>query len=437
MTLTRRNFMTSLGVAATLVSAIPANAATRKPNIIFFLADDMGIDLFGCYGGESRFKTPNIDAMAKAGTRFEACHAAPLCGPSRCMLMTGRYPSRTGGITNQSWREGGPGAQSKDEYPIARLLRETGYATCCSGKWRQVGETPGDWGFDEWLTDPTAGGWYWQKSYTKNGKLMEFPEEVYVPDHAHDFAMNFMQRNRKKPFFIYHSTHLVHLPILKTPDSKPDSQDLFADNIVYMDKMLGNVVAQVKKLGLANDTVILFSGDNGTAQRSYTVKGKQVNGAKASMLEGGTRVPLIAYGKGVAKGKIVGDLIDFTDMYPTFAELGGAKLPTAIKIDGHSYAPQIAGKKGTPREWIHIQLGKNWYVKNNGWKMNQNGELYDMKNAPFEEKPVPEGSGGGDADAARARLKAVLAELNPGGGKIDNPPPVNNDGKKKKNKKKA
>ena len=435
MNSSRRSFMSTLG-AAVLATATESFAATRKPNIIFFLCDDAGIDLFGCYVGQSRFKTPNIDALAKEGTRFESCHAAPLCGPSRCLLMTGRYAFRTGGITNQSWREGGPGAKSVDEFPIARLLKQSGYATCCSGKWRQMGETPAEWGFDEYLTDPTAGGWYWQKTYTKNGKLIENEKEVYAPDHAHEFTMDFMRRNRAKPFFIYHSTHLVHGPILPTPDSAPDSQDLFADNVAYMDKMLGKVVAEVKKLGLQNDTVIVFTGDNGTAQKSYTIHGKQINGAKGSMWEGGTRVPLIVSGKGVKKGKLLEDLVDFSDFYTTFADFAGAPLPTGSKIDGRSFAPQSQGKKGSPRDWIYVQLGKNWYVKEKVWKLNQSGELYDLKNAPFEEKLIAEGAGGPAGSEARKRLATVLAELNPQGGKVDNVPAGNNQ-KKKKNKKKA
>ena len=304
-----------------------------------------------------------------------------------------------------------------------------------AGKWRQIGETPGDWGFDDWLTDPTAGGWYWQKTYTKNGKLMEFPEEVYVPDHCHQTVTDFIGRNKKQPFFVYYSTHLVHMPILRTPDSASDSQDLFADNVAYMDKMLGKVVAEVKKQGLQNDTIIFFSGDNGTAQRSYTINGKQVNGAKASMWEGGSRVPMIASGKGVSKGKVLSDLLDFSDLYPTCAELAGAAMPTSLKFDGRSFAPRIKGKKGNPRSWAYVHLGKNYYVREKAWKLNQAGELYDLSNAPFEEKLVAQGSGGAEADAARKRLGAALAELNPQGGKIDDPPPANPN-QKKKNKKK-
>jgi arylsulfatase A-like enzyme len=435
---TRRSFMQTIGGGAASLAA--SAAGPDKPNIIFFLSDDVGIDLIGCYGSD-RFRTPNIDALAKSGIRFESCYAAPLCGPSRCLVNTGRYAFRTGGITNQSWsREGGQGAKSKDEFPLAKLLKQAGYATCSVGKWRQVGETPGDWGYDEWLTDPTAGGWYWQKSYTKNGKLVELDKEVYCPDVAHDMAMDFIRRHQNGPFFVYYPTHLVHGPILRTPDSAPDSKDLYADNIAYMDKLLGKVVSEIERLGLREKTVLVFSGDNGTARESGKVHHRQINGAKGSMWEGGSRVPLIASWKGkTPQGKVLPDMVDFTDFYSTFAELAGAKPPQGLTFDSRSFAPQIQGKKGSPREWIYVQLGANWYVKEKAWKMNQAGDLYDMKQAPFEEKLVPKDASDAESVAARLRLQTVLASLNPAGGKTESGGPGRNGkkGGKKGGRKKA
>jgi len=402
--------------------AILRSAAARKPNIIFILSDDFGIDRVSAYGADG-FKTPQIDALAARGIRFETCHSTPLCGPTRCLFNTGRYGFRTGGLRNQSWRApGGAGAKSADEYPIGKVMKQAGYATCSSGKWRQVGETPGDWGFDEWLTDPTAGGWYWQKSYTRNGKLVEHDQEVYCPDVAHDFAMDFVRRNRRNPFFLYYPTHLVHRPILRTPDSAPDSKDLYADNVAYLDKSVGRVVAEIEKLGLRENTLIIFSGDNGTAQLSGTIRGRQVNGAKGSMWEGGSRVPLIASWPGTTpQGKVLQDLVDFSDFHATFAELAGARLPSNLVFDGRSFGPQLRGERGNPRQWVFVQLGRNWYVKERDWKLNQSGELYDMKDAPFEEKLIPAGSQDAAAAAARQRLQGVLAKLNPAGGKTESP----------------
>jgi arylsulfatase A-like enzyme len=411
-------------------AALPAaekRAAVDKPNIIFILADDLGLDGVGCYGSDTyKAQTPNIDALAKTGVRFEACYAAPLCGPSRCLLMTGRYAFRTGGLTNMSWQQSGPGAKSKDEYPIARLLKENGYATCQTGKWRQVGETPKDWGFDEYCTDGTASGWYWRKNYIKNGETVKTEKEVYCPDIVHDFAIDFINRNKDKPFFVYYATHLVHLPMERTPDSKPGTTDqkaLYADNLAYMDKQVGLVVKELERLKLLEKTLIVFSGDNGTAAPfPTTVNGKALSGRKGQMLEGGSRVPLIANWKGVTpQGKVLKDLTDFSDMYVTFAEVAGAKLPKDMTFDGHSYAPQLRGQPGKPREWVYVQLGKKWYVRSQDWKLTESGELFDMKDAPFVEKPVAADSKDPEARAGREKLQKVLDTLKPGVGKKEKP----------------
>ncbi len=423
----------TLLVALLLAPCLMLQAASQ-PNIILIYADDLGLDGVGCYGSD-KHKTPNIDKLAASGTRFTTCYAAPLCGPSRCLLMTGRYAFRTGGIGNGSWRGDGPGAKSADEPSIAKVLKQSGYVTAQAGKWRQVGETPRDWGFDEYVTDPTAGGWFWKDSYEKNGEQIKTDKEVYNPDIIQAYSIDFITRNKEKPFFLYYAMHLVHGPILRTPDTKEGS-DLYEDNIAYMDKQVGGIVAEIEKLGLREKTLIIFSADNGTAN-SYpsTIGGRMISGKKASMLEGGSRVPYIASWPGVTPaGAVSKDIISIADQLPTFAELGGAKLPEGVKIDGISHAAQIRGEKGTPREWVYVQLGKNWFVREHGWKMDEASELFDMSDAPFVEKPVAAAEDTEASKAARARLTAVLADLNPAAGKTDG-----GDGKKpgKKKKKKG
>lgn len=332
--MSRREFLrASLAVGAASFGGPIGHAATGgsqdqpagRPNIVFILADDYGLDGVGCYGSD-RFKgrTPNLDALAAGGIRFERCYSTPLCGPTRCEIMTGRYPFRTGGLTNPM--AGRPVPQ--DEYPLARLLKEAGYDTCHVGKWRQMGLTPADWGFDEYITDPTAGGWYWQKSYIKNGQTVETNKEIYYPDVTHDYAVDFLRRHAAsgsatgKPFFLYYASHLVHARILRTPDSKPGEQDpqtLYNDNVAYLDKQVGALAAEIDRLGLREDTLMLFSGDNGTTRQSGTLNGRQINGQKGTMLEGGARVPLIANWKGVVPaGRVLNDLVDFSDVLPTF-----------------------------------------------------------------------------------------------------------------------
>jgi arylsulfatase A-like enzyme len=409
------------------LSAGELGAAPQKPNIIFILADDLGIDGVGCYGSDTyKTTTPNIDALAHSGIRFETCYSTPLCGPSRCLLLTGRYPFHTGGLTNTSWNEGGPGAVSKNEHPIARLLKERGYATCQTGKWRQIGETPKDWGFDEYCTDPTAAGWYWRKQYNKDGQIVRSAQEVYCPDIVHRFATDFIRRHQHHPFFIYYATHLVHLPMERTPDRKPgvhDEKTLYADNIAYMDKQVGEIVQELNRLKLREKTLIVFSGDNGTVGKfAAPIGGRMIHGSKGQMLEGGSRVPLIANWKGITpKGDVIKDLIDFSDIYPTFAEVAGAILSSRPHIDGHSFAPQLHGRPGQPRKWVYVQLGNQWYVRSHEFKLTKNGELFDMKDAPFVEKHIPTNSEDAAIRAGRESLRKVLESLNPGGGKHDSP----------------
>ena len=174
---------------------------------------------------------------------------------------------------------------------------------------------------------------------------------------------------------------------------------LYNDNVAYLDKQVGALVAEIDKLGLRENTLIVFSTDNGTVGQPSTIGGRRINGVKGTMLEGGARVPLIANWKGVAPaGRVLKDLVDFSDMLPTFVEVAGAKLPQGVTIDGRSFAPQLRGQKGNPREWIYVQLGRRWYVRDDGWKLNQAGELFDMKDSPFVEQLVPadcEGRGRG------------------------------------------
>jgi len=390
-------------------------AEAGRPNIVFILADDYGLDGVGCYGSDT-FKTPNIDALARDGLRFENAYCTPLCGPTRCLFTTGRYGFRTGGLTNQSAGRPAPA----DEPAVARTLKQAGYVTGMCGKWRQMGALPGDWGFDEFITDPTAGGYYWKTNYTKNGELVEAGREVYYPDVCHAFALDFIERHRDQPFFFYYPSHLVHGPIVRTPDTKAgetDPERLYADNVAYLDKQVGELVAHIDRLGLRDKTLILFSADNGTAHQSRTLQGRTLSGQKGSMLDCGAHVPMIASWKGTTPtGKTTRDLVDFSDLFATFADLAGASLPAGVTLDGKSFAPQLRGQAGSPRDWIFVQLGPNWYVREQAWKLNNQGELFDMTDAPFVEQPVARDASP-DAAAARQRLQAVLDQLAPDKGK--------------------
>jgi arylsulfatase A len=192
-----------------------------------------------------------------------------------------------------------------------------------------------------------------------------------------------------------------------------------------VDKQVGLVVKELENLNLRDKTLIVFSGDNGTfAKFAATVNGKSINGHKGQLLEGGSRVPLIANWKGVTpEGKVVKDLIDFSDIHATFADVAGASIPKDLTFDGHSFAAQIRGQEGKPREWAYVQLGKGWYVRSRDWKLNESGELFDMREAPHAEKLVAVEGQSDEAKAGREKLQAVLDKLKPGSGKVDNAKP--------------
>jgi arylsulfatase A len=417
--------------AGQILAAETNNVSSGKPNIIFILTDDVGLGDIGCCGGP--FKTPNIDALAKSGTRFELCYSAPLCGPSRCQALTGRYPFRTGVNSNQSKDAIAP----SKEVMIQNVLKNAGYATVCGGKWGQMSFGPAEWGFDESIVFGGGGDTrYWcapGSSYVINGKTATLPEGSYFPDAVHSFITDFMTRHKDRPFFVYYPMPHVHGPILRTPDSKAgaNADQLYTDNVEYMDKLVGRLVAELDRLKLRENTLIIFTGDNGTAHfgvEAATVNGKPISGNKGSLLEGGSRVPLIVSWPGHAPaGQVSRDLIDFSDFFPTLAELGGAKLPDGVTIDGHSFAPQILGKKGTSRDWVYVELSGKSYVCNAGFKLTNHGELFDMSEAPFKEIPIAANTTNAAAMEARAALQKVL-DQHPAA------PAAAKDGKKKQKK---
>ena len=420
----------ALAAAAILTSApvvlgadgLPGPAPPdRKPNIVFILADDYGTGEVGGYGADN-YKTPNIDALARGGIRFTNAYTAPLCGPSRALIMTGRYAFRTGATNQDATGEMKPSAETM----MPKVLKPAGYVSAAVGKWGQLPLGPGEFGFDEYLKF-AGSGVYWNtqekgKTYVVNGETRALRDKEYMPDVMHQFATDFITKHRDTPFYLYYSLSHVHAEILPTPDSAPGSKDVYADNVAYMDKLVGKLVAELDRLKLRENTLIVFFGDNGTANpraSRATIGGRPLAGAKGSMLEGGALVPLVVNWPGTTPaGQVSRNLIDSTDFLPTFAELAGAPLPKNT-IDGRSFLAQVRGQQGKPREWIFIELARMWYVREAGWKLTQTGDLFDMSDAPFAEKPVAAGTTDPAAVAARARLQAALDTLNPAGGILD------------------
>ncbi|MFB3826336.1 MAG: sulfatase-like hydrolase/transferase [Bryobacteraceae bacterium] len=417
----RREFLKTAGAA--MGGFLPgARPSAREPNIIFVLADDLGIGNLSCYGSD-QFRTPNIDRLAGGGIRYTHGYTAPLCGPSRALIMTGRYAFRTGATNQDATGKMKPSVETM----IPKVLKAAGYVSASVGKWGQLPLGPAEFGFDEHLKF-SGSGTYWNtqargKAYLVNGKTRSLGDREYLPDLMHGFVADFMTRRRAEPFYLYYSLSHIHGDILPTPDSEPGSKDHYADNIAYMDKLVGKLTAELDRLKLRENTLIVFAGDNGTAggyADRATVGGRRLSGEKGSMLEGGALVPLIAHWPGGAPaGRVSPDLVDSTDFLPTFAELAGADLPRNTVIDGRSFASRLQGREGPARDWIYIQLARRWYVREARWKLDQAGQLFDMSHAPFEEPPVAGDTKDAAAIAARRRLQAALDKLNPAGGILD------------------
>ena len=424
------------------------SGATAKPNIVYILADDLGFAELGCNGAD-KFKTPNIDALANNGVRFTRFYTAPLCGPSRSLILTGRYAFRTGAVSQDACKSLVRTGE-KAEQMIPTVLKQAGYATALIGKWGQLSPSgsPAEWGFEHDFHFK-ASGMYWNStrvktmtedgkvrgdpdSYVINGKTIPVKDNEYIPDLMHKDAVAWLEAHKGGPFFLYYSMSHVHGEILPTPDSAPaqkgESEDAkrkrhYTDNIVYMDKLVGKLMAELDRLKLRENTLIVFMGDNGSAKANApdaTIGGKRIEGEKGSMKEGGGLVPFFATWPGVTpSGKVNANVADASDLLPTFAEVAGAPLPTGRVIDGRSLVSQFKGDTQSPRTWAYCQLSNNYYVREAGWKLDQSGTLYDMKDAPFKEVAVAADSKDEAAIAARQRLSAALTGLNPAAGYKD------------------
>ena len=409
-----------------LLAVLFANTAllaqTKKPNIIYILADDLGIDGLSCYGADL-YKTPVIDKLAKDGIRYTNAYTAPLCGPSRALILTGRYAFRTGAVNQDMTGDMSPSVETM----MPKILKQAGYTSSMIGKWGQLPLCPAEFGFDDYLRFFGSGVYVSttekKQKYVLNGQESILKDNEYMPDLMHTHVEDFLSKHTKDPFYMYYSMVHVHGEIIATPDTKPGTTDfksLYTDNINYMDKLVGKLLRTLDSLKLRDNTLIVFMGDNGTAGQAAaigTVNGKKIIGKKGTMQEGGSLVPLIVnWPNVVKKGTVSKSLIDATDLIPTFAEIAGAPLPTNNILDGKSFAYQLKGTKGVARDWIFTELGNDWYVRSANWKLNRAGQLFDMRNAPFEEKEVAIDD---TNKAEKDKLQMVLDSLNPAGGILD------------------
>jgi len=383
-----------------------------QPNIVLIMADDVGCEPIGAYGGE-RWKTPHIDALAKGGMRLDYCFSMPVCHPTRICLMTGKYPFRL----KSGW---GSFPKIEEKTTVAQVLKKAGYATAIAGKWqlclmKKDTEQPSRMGFDEWSVFGWHEGARFHEPYIyQDGRLRTDTRGKYGPELYVDFLGEFMENSKKakKPFFAYYSMALAHDVTDDIPKQVPyvpgkDRWMNYGEMIESMDDMIGKLVARIDQLGLRNNTIIMFTGDNGTAKRSklrhiegrkyetekvYSIRnGKRIPGGKGTLLDIGTNVPLIANWPGRIKAAISNDnLVDFSDWLPTLAELGATKV--SHKIDGISFAPALFGLSGNKWKvrsfaFSESKGGKAW-VRTQRYKLYNNGQLYDVAKDAMEKTPI-------------------------------------------------
>ncbi len=425
------NFSKAIVLAGVMVSMSGCKTATDtkapdKPNIILIMADDLGYECLGANGGTS-YNTPELDRLAKTGIRFEHCYSQPLCTPSRVKLMTGIYNVRNYVKF---------GVMDRNQTTFAHLLKNAGYATCVAGKW-QLGsqpDSPAHFGFDEsCLWQHTRGrtdGYEHDTRYPNprleiDGEPVDYTNGEYAPDVTSDFICDFIERHKDKSFFAYYPMILTHCPFVPTPGSSDwDSSDrgsasykgdttYFSGMVSHMDKVVGKITAKLDELDLTGNTMIIFTGDNGTDEPVVSVMdGRQVAGQKGQMTDAGTRVPLIVNWKSVIpEGQVCNDLIDFSDFLPTLCETAGITVPSELNIDGRSFFPQLKGETGNPREWIYIwysRAGKDSnakvFARNQRYKLYRNGNFYDIGSDVLEKTPLHNG----DLNDETRRIKTIL-----------------------------
>ncbi|MFC1737195.1 sulfatase [Candidatus Hydrogenedentota bacterium] len=387
-TATRREFLTTLGLG--VLSLGLANCAgpvsllgkrprgeDAKPNFIIIFTDDQGYNDLGCFGSET-IKTPRIDQMAREGMKLTSFYAQPVCGPARCSLLTGCYPERVKGFGSHSLVHWGV---APDEITIAEILRQTGYATACIGKWDlsyrrfepEMG--PNDQGFDYYFGTLRANDAGKVTLWRNKEELQETDDMGALTGMYTDEALQFIAEKKDQPFFLYLAHTMPHAKLGASEKFRGKSENgLYGDVIEEIDWNTGRILDRVRELNLENKTYIVFLSDNGP----WLILGndggsaKPLRDGKGSSWEGGVRVPCIVWGPGrVPAGAQSNELAATLDILPTFAALAGATAPSDRVIDGRDQSALITGKTNkSARDTFYYYVGGNLHAVRQGqWKL--------------------------------------------------------------------
>ena len=421
------------------------NITPVRPNIVFILADDLGYGDLSCYG-QQHFQTPNLDKMAAGGMRFTQHYSGTtVCAPSRCSLMTGKHTGHTAIRGNKEWQPEGQFPMAAGEITVAELLKQAGYVTGAFGKWGLgfVGTEgdPNQQGFDEFYgynCQRMAHNYYPGHLWDDSVKV-EIPENsgdkfgVYAPELIHQRALQFIEKNKDKPFFLFYPNIIPHAELLLPEENlaeyrgkflpenafkgtepgdqyfriggygtQPEGHAAFAAMVTLLDKQVGEILAKLKELGLEKNTLVVFSSDNGPHQEGgadpdYFDSNGRLKGYKRDLYEGGIRVPMIAFWEGkIVAGSTSDHVSAFWDFLPTVAEVAGVKAPE--NTDGISYLPALLGKEQKQHEYLYWEFHESegrQAVRKGDWKLiyyyeDNRTELFNLADDPGETTDVSE-----------------------------------------------
>jgi arylsulfatase A len=441
-------FSCTLFVVCGFLFTLPATGslcAASRPNVILIMADDLGYETLGCYGSAS-YRTPRLDRLASEGLLFSHAYAQPLCTPSRLQIMTGKY-----NVRNYTQF----GDMLPKEKTIGNHLRDRGYSTAIAGKWQLGGDrtTIAEFGFDRyclWWLERRSQRYFDFGEFIQDGVARTSKPGEYGPDVMNDYVLDFITQHAGKaqPFFCYYPMLLTHAPMSPTPksvrtasdaaapkrkaartkksDGAADADDgerggnprYFPDMVAYMDELVGRVIDRLEKLGIRDNTLLIFTGDNGTNTKvvSRMKDGSLIEGAKGRTTEAGMHVPLLISWPAVVKPARIDDrLVDFTDFLPTFCQLAGLGPKEMPESDGISLLPLLQGEKAGARDWSYCWYSSDGakakaakFARTIRYKLYADGRFFDLQRDSLEQHPLKDASVTAELGAVRTRLKTIL-----------------------------
>ena len=433
---TRRRFIKIMGLGAATLSISELTCRNkeskndRRPNIIIIFTDDQGYADVGCFGAKG-FETPNLDKMASEGMKFTDFYVAqPVCGPSRTALLTGCYPNRIGMSRNTA-----PGYTTfgihDNEMTLAEVLKQLDYATAIYGKWHlghQPPFLPTRHGFDDYFGLPYSNDmWPYHPEPEKfdfpplplmeGEKIIEYnPDQTKLTTWYTERAVKFIEKNKDRPLFLYIPHSMPHVPLYVSDNFKGKSkQGLYGDVIMEIDWSVGQILSTINKLGLDDQTLVVFTSDNGPwlSYGDRAGAAKPLREGKGTTWEGGIRVPTIMRWPGkIPAGKICKEPVMTIDLFPTLASLVGAEMPKN-KIDGLDIWPLMTGDLSakSPHDALYFYWGNELYAVRSGkWKVHFPYSYRTLAGGPGGSGGVPVKYGTAEIDLALFDLENDIGE---------------------------